>query len=76
MVLQGIIDQYYIIEVEVFPWNPDHELAVTSLTRVQPLFRNDENLYFIRGLGVMHQVKRVCFCAYRQKLSYRFLAIH
>lgn len=54
--LQGILAQLYVIEIEVFPWNPESELAVSPMTPLQPLFCDEEKQYFIRRSGGLHQV--------------------
>ena len=53
---QGMISQLYVIEIEVFPWNPKSSLSVTTKTPIHPLFCSEEGLYFIRRLGGLHQV--------------------
>ena len=53
---QGKIAQNFVIEIEILPWNPDLKLALTKKTRIQPLFSNEENLYFIRRISGLYQV--------------------
>lgn len=53
---QGMISQLYVIEIEVFPWNPKSPLSVTSVTPIHPLFCNEEGLHFVRRLGGLHRV--------------------
>lgn len=51
-----MIAPLYVIEIEVFPWDPECKLSVTPTTPIHPLFCNEERLYFIRRLGGLHQV--------------------
>jgi len=51
----GKIAQNFVIEIEILPWNPDLKLALTKKTRIQPLFSNEENLYFIRRISGLYQ---------------------
>ncbi|XP_046648558.1 uncharacterized protein LOC124338516 isoform X1 [Daphnia pulicaria] len=51
----GMISQLYVIEIEVFPWNPKSPLSVTSVTPIHPLFCNEEGLHFVRRLGGLHR---------------------
>ena len=48
--------QNYVIEIEIFPWNPTSELAVTKTTPLHPLFCNEDGEYYIRRLGGLHRV--------------------
>jgi len=51
----GKIAERFVIEIEILPWNPDAKLSLTKKTRIQPLFRNEENLCFIRRSSGLHQ---------------------
>ncbi|XP_057381904.1 protein tofu-2-like isoform X1 [Daphnia carinata] len=51
----GILAPLYVIEIEVFPWDPACKLSLTPTTPIHPLFCNEERLCFIRRLGGLHQ---------------------
>lgn len=51
----GKIAERFVIEIEILPWNSDSKLSLTKKTPIQPLFSNEENLYFIRRSSGLYQ---------------------